>query len=111
MSGTETEFPFRNQEEYGDVRTICERVGIELREVDGEEGIPFCCGQRMRVKGGVMGPDYADCGVCRQQIYNSASPHINGGYVLSEEIMAAHGDFMWTARPLPAAKDGREGNG
>lgn len=92
------EFPFENEEQYGDVRTIAERAGIELRTVDGEEGIPFCCGQRMQVKGGIWGPDHARCGSCRQEIMNLASPHINGGYVLSEAVLEAHGDSIWTIR-------------
>ena len=95
---SEVPFPLKDQEEYGDVASICERAGVELRTVDGEEGIPFCCGQRMQVKAGIMGPDYARCNECRLEVENLASPHINGGIVLNEEIILAHGERMWRAR-------------
>lgn len=58
-----------------DVDEVKRLTGIELR---GDDGQPYCCGQRMNVKGGIMGPDYARCKVCGQEIGNYRSPHISG---------------------------------
>ena len=105
MSEAESKFPLQNPEEYGDVRTICERAGVELRTVDGEEGIPFCCDTRMQVKAGILGPDYALCHQCQTSIQNLASPHINAGIVWNEAVMEEFGDRMWTFKK-PGAKTG-----
>lgn len=77
--------------EHADVRTVAERVGIVL---EGEEGHPFHCGERMRTKGGVAGVDYAECR-CGLLICNAGSPHINGGYILSDELLTEHFEAMW----------------
>src|SRR5690606_40063074 len=72
--------------EFFDIRDIEEvkaRTGIEMR---GDDGQPFCCGKRMQVTGEIIGPDYAKCHVCGQEIGNAASPHINGGYIPTEEF-------------------------
>ena len=92
----ETKFPFPDREEFGDVRTVAERAGIELR---GEEGIPFHCGERMQVKEGVMGPDYARCSPCGLTMLNAASPHVNGGVVWNEQVMEEFGNVLWTTGP------------
>ena len=98
MSDEQLKFPFKDQEKYGDVRTIAERAGIELRTVDEEDGVPFHCGGRMQVKGGMWGPDYARCNSCGLLMSNAASPHINGGYVLKDEIIEQYGDSLWTTQ-------------
>ena len=90
------DFPFNNPEKFGDVRTIANTAGIELRTVENEEGIPYHCGERMQVKGGVIGPDYTRCGLCELAIGNMLSPHINGGVILKEEITEKFGDSLWT---------------
>lgn len=78
-------------QDHADARTIAERVGIVL---EGEEGHPFHCGERMRTKGGIVGVDYAECN-CGLLICNAGSPHINGGYILNEEILTEHLAAMW----------------
>ena len=95
MAEETTVFPFPDPEKYGDVRTIADRAGIELQE---EEGLPFHCGAKMRVKSGLMGPDYAHCNTCGLTMLNEASPHVNGGLVFNEEIMEKFGDSLWTTR-------------
>ena len=70
--------------ELADVRTLCGRLGIELR---GAEGHPWHCGERMRTKVGVIGIDYAKCEQCGLTIGNMASPHINGGCVPTQEFL------------------------
>lgn len=82
---------------HADARTIAERVGIHL---EGEEGHPFHCGERMRTKGGIAGTDYAEC-KCGLIIANAGSPHINGGYILSEDLYE-HFDAMWFIAADPA---------
>ena len=104
MSDEQTKFPFKGQEKYGDVRTVAEHAGIELRTVDEEEGIPFHCGERMHVKGGIMGPDYAHCNRCGLLMSNAASPHINGGYILNDDVMKRYGDCLWTTQGGTAAE-------
>lgn len=52
----------------------------------GEDGQPHHCGKLMQVKGGILGPDYAECHVCGLIIGNILSPHINGGRVFDEEF-------------------------
>lgn len=88
------DFPFGgDREQYGDVRTIAERAGIELR---GEDGQPFCCDSRMHTKEGLMGPDYAKCSMCGTTMLNLASPHVNGGFLLNDDIMDEYGNVIWT---------------
>lgn len=92
-------------DEYGevgptDVLSAADALGVELR---GEEGHPFCCGDRMTVKGGIFGVDYASCETCGNYLYRIDSPHTNGGHVLSDEGYAELGDRIWMARPpVPA---------
>ena len=93
-----TSFPFHNPEEYGDVRTIADNAGIELRTVEDEEGIPYHCKEKMQVKGGIIGPDYARCKTCGLVIYNMLSPHINGGLILKEKVIKTYGHSLWTMR-------------
>ena len=90
------DFPFHNPEKFGDVRTITDTAGIELRTVEDEEGIPYHCEERMQVKGGITGPDYARCSPCRLAIGNMLSPHINGGVILKEELTEKFGESLWT---------------
>lgn len=71
-----------------------ESIGVELR---GEDGQPYCCGERMHVKGGIFGVDYAHCETCRNLLYRIDSPHTNGGLVFTEEEYAALGDEVWIA--------------
>jgi hypothetical protein len=78
--------------EHHDVETLATTLGITLV---GEEGKPDHCGQRMRVKVGIAGPDYARCDQCGLTIGNGASPHMNGGIIWSEAFLEAHGDAMW----------------
>jgi len=75
-----------------DVSDLCQCEGIELR---GEDGQPYCCGERMIVKGGLIGPDFAECRRCGKAIGNAASPHINGGGIPSAEWLDEHGDKTW----------------
>jgi len=74
------------------VEELCADLKIELR---GEDGQPYCCGERMNVRAGLMGPDYAECQKCGEIIGNVASPHINGGFILSDEWLTEHGDATW----------------
>jgi hypothetical protein len=73
-------------------------LGVELRD-EGVEGYvqPYHCGQRMRVKKGIIGPDYARCEVCGAELRCMASPHVNGGVVVSPEWLDAQGDRLWVA--------------
>ena len=87
------EIPYKDREKYSDVRTIAERACVELREEDGK---PFHCGERMPTKHGLFGPDYAKCGSCGLTMWNAASPHVNGGYVFTEEVLEEYFDEMWT---------------
>ena len=78
--------------ELTDVRTLCAKLGIELQ---GEQGHPFHCGQRMKTYSGIMGTDLAICEVCGLTIGNIASPHINGGFLMGDEWHKKHGDRTW----------------
>ena len=75
-----------------DVTDLCQREGIELR---GDDGQPFCCGERMSVRSGILGPDYAECRKCGKAIGNAASPHINGGRISFDEWVKKQGDKTW----------------
>jgi hypothetical protein len=66
------------------VTDLCNEVGIELQ---GEEGHPFHCDERMQTKSGIIGTDFARCLKCKLTIGNMLSPHINGGYVFDDEKM------------------------
>ena len=90
-----TPFPLENPDKFGDVITVPEKARIEPRDEDGK---PICCGQQMRVKASIIGPDYARCRECKKEIMNLASPHINNGIVWNEEVMETHGKSMWTVR-------------
>ena len=97
-----SELPAPPCSEFIDIRDIAEvrrRTGIELR---GDDGKPYCCGQRMQVKSGVMGPDYAKCHACGQAIGNAASPHINGGYIPTDEFVKS--GKTWVRLSYPNAK-------
>ena len=89
-----------------DVTDLCQREGIELR---GEDGQPYCCGGRMNVRGGMIGPDFAECRKCGKAIGNAASPHINGGRIPSDEWIKEHGDKTWCV--LHTSNAGRTGRG
>ena len=93
MSVNETKFPHEHPENYGDIRTIAERAGVELKE---EDGIPYHCGERMQVKAGIIGPDYVKCHPCGLLLLNTASPHVNGGIIWNEDVMEKFWDAMWT---------------
>jgi len=78
------------------IRELCAEIGIELR---GEDGQPFCCDQRMRVSGGIIGPDHARCEVCGKEIGNLASPHVNGGRVPTDEFLKS--EKTWARLDCP----------
>lgn len=65
------------------IRELCEAEEIDLR---GEDGQPYCCDERMHVKSGICGPDFARCRQCGKEIRNFVSPHVNGGYLVTEEF-------------------------
>jgi len=75
-----------------DVTTLCNMLGIELR---GDDGQPYCCGERMDVRGGLLGTDYAGCLKCGKAIGNAASPHCNGGRIVSEKFFTDHPQGTW----------------
>jgi hypothetical protein len=54
------------------IRQLARREGIELQ---GDDGQPYHCGERMRVGSGIAGPHYARC-KCGLEVGNLASPHI-----------------------------------
>ena len=74
------------------VSELCQQIGIELRGADGQ---PYCCGQRMTVKSGIIGTDFAECQICKKAIGNMASPHINGGGIPTDEWLNKQGDRTW----------------
>jgi hypothetical protein len=77
-------------------------LGVELR---GEEWYPFHCGQRMRTYSGIVGIDLSRCEVCAAELQRVDSPHVNGGRVLSEDILRELGECVW--RPVAGrATDG-----
>lgn len=85
--------------EFFDIRDIDDvkaRTGIELC---GDDGQPYCCGQRMQIKGGIIGPDYAKCHVCGQEIGDAASPHINGGYIPTKEFLESGKTWVRLSSP------------
>lgn len=73
------------------VTDLCEELGIELKPPDGQ---PYHCGNRMKVKSGICGPDYAECN-CGLRIGNMLSPHINGGIIPDENWIEEHGEATW----------------
>jgi len=90
-------------DEMKSVVDLCGELEIELR---GDDGQPFCCGERMQTKAGLIGTDYAKCHVCGKAIGNAGSPHINGGYVLPEEWFAEHGNKTWVRLDVDPKTDG-----
>ena len=84
--------PIDKGPELTDVRTLAAAHGIELR---GDDGQPYHCGERMQVRSGLVGPDYALCR-CGLAIGDMASPHINGGIVFVKEWYEQHGHRTWT---------------
>lgn len=60
------------------IKELCRNEDIELK---GSEGHSYCCGERMRVKAGIAGTDYAKCWRCGKTIGDYLSPHINGGII------------------------------
>lgn len=81
-------------ETTSDVRSVCVAAGIDLR---GGEGQPFCCGERMEVRSGILGPDYAKCHTCETELRNLASPHVNGGYMPNPEAPEFKAGRTWMA--------------
>ena len=73
------------------VEELCKQLGIELK---GDHGQPYHCGERMNVKSGILGPDYAKC-KCGLEIGNMSSPHINGGHILGDEWYQENGNATW----------------
>ena len=88
-------------DELFSVVVLCSDEGIELR---GDEGHPFCCGQRMLTKSGICGTDYAKCEKCGKTIGNVASPHI-GGVLPSEEWFSERGYWTWARLDKLEAND------
>lgn len=82
----------------GTVKTVARRAGIELR---GEDGQPYHCGQRMHVKGGIFGSDWARCEACGLTMANYASPHINHGRLFDDDWYEKWGHRCWTAWEAP----------
>ena len=99
------DFPLEQPENHGTVREICQRAGVTLRENTRGEAVALCCNRPMMVKSGMIGPDYLGCQQCGLTIGNMASPHINGGRVLTEEAYAKHGQGMWTVLREPKPRE------
>ena len=81
-------------DEASDLRNVsdlCAQEGIELH---GDVGQPYCCGERMKVMGWLVGPDYAECLQCGKAIGNAASPHISGCF-RSDDWLKERGDKTW----------------
>jgi len=72
------------------VTECCKENGIELR---GDDGQPYHCGERMSVRSGIIGPDYATC-KCGLAIGNLASPHVSGA-IMSKAWFEEHRDRTW----------------
>lgn len=89
-----------------DVRTAAAQIGVDLR---GEDGQPFHCEQRMTVKGGIVGTDYAKCETCGALLLRMDSPHVNGGYRFDEADYESLGDDVWKA--IPALAGDKEEHG
>ena len=87
------------EQELKSVVVLCFDENIELR---GDECHPYCCGDRMNTKSGVMGTDYAKCRVCGKAIGNLLSPHINGGGIPSSEWIEKHSYRTWARLDNPA---------
>jgi len=83
------------------VSELCQQLSIELRGADGQ---PYCCGERMEVRSGIIGVDYAKCRKCGKAIGNVMSPHINGGYIVNDDFVKQHGDRTWTRLDTPNTK-------
>jgi hypothetical protein len=79
-------------DELKSVVDLCRDEGIELV---GDEGHPYCCGERMQTKSGVFGTDYARCRSCGKTVGNLASPHINGHGFMTDEWLEEHGPRTW----------------
>ena len=92
-------------DETVDVRTAAQ-IGVELH---GEDGQPFHCGQRMTVKGGIVGTDYAKCETCGVALLRLDSPHVNGGHIFDAATYESLGDNVWKA--FPARVDAEEAQG
>ena len=90
---------------YFDLQTLCKLHNIELR---GDDGQPYCCGERMNVKGGLIGPDYAECLKCKKTIGDITSPHINGGLILPDKVYKDHLDGAWVCLEKGEDIDGKE---
>lgn len=77
------------------IRQLARREGIELR---GDDGQPFHCGERMNVRGGIIGSDYGRC-KCGLEVGNLASPHIahQGSTCIlwGDEWLDAHKSRTW----------------
>lgn len=79
-----------------DIFSAARSIGVELR---GEEGQPFCCGARMDVRSGIIGPDYSRCKICGNVLFRIDSPHTNGGVVLTQEVCERLDNRVWFATP------------
>lgn len=93
-----------DKSELSSITDLCRREGIELR---GDDGQPYCCGARMNVRGGILGPDYAECLRCGKAIGNMASPHVNGRGLPVDEWLETRGRETWARLDAPAT--GEEG--
>lgn len=76
------------------VQQLPEAFGIELRD---DDGVPWHCGQKMIVRSGLFGADFAECQPCGLTVGNALSPHINAGIVFVDEVYEAHPGGAWVA--------------
>lgn len=84
-----------NEQGATDVRAAAARIGVDLR---GEDGQPYHCGERMTVKGGILGTDYAKCETCGALLLRIDSPHTNGGQIFTHEEYQLLSDAVWVAK-------------
>ena len=74
------------------VREAAAALGIDLLPPDGQ---PYHCGERCRVSGGIIGPDYVRCRKCGIGMVDLLSPHVNGGYVPDKKALEAYPYGAW----------------
>lgn len=104
LNPTEGKLPLSRPDTM-EIQDAAASIGVELR---GEEWHPFHCGVRMRTFVGIIGLDLSRCESCGAELRRIDSPHVNGGYILSEDRLQELGERVWWAIPPSERTGGTE---
>jgi hypothetical protein len=82
---------------------------VNVANIEKRGDHAYHCGEKMDVRSGLLGPDFAACHKCGIRLLNMASPHINGGRMPDGDNEQVKAGRTWSV--VKVDKDDGEGEG